>query len=135
MKINANQIPFEGLALRQDIDASLLELDTEFIRFQGPIRVTGEASKITNTVTVNLALSAVVRATCVRCLEEYERNIEKQLSLVYEVENENPVIDLDPRIREEIIIDYPLKALCSDVCKGLCPKCGRNLNQGRCSCK
>jgi uncharacterized protein len=37
-------------------------------------------------------------------------------------------------VREEIILSIPMKAVCSETCKGLCPECGQNLNEGQCDC-
>jgi uncharacterized protein len=50
------------------------------------------------------------------------------------IEGRSRTIDLGPDIREEIILDYPVKPLCKPDCKGLCPTCGKNLNEGQCNC-
>ncbi|MBN8554531.1 MAG: DUF177 domain-containing protein [Deltaproteobacteria bacterium] len=44
------------------------------------------------------------------------------------------VVDLRPLIRELLILQLPMRTLCSDSCKGLCMKCGENLNDSKCSC-
>ena len=43
--------------------------------------------------------------------------------------------DLDPLITEDIFLDLPSKLLCSEDCKGLCPVCGKNRNEGDCGCE
>jgi uncharacterized protein len=43
-------------------------------------------------------------------------------------------IDLKPAIREQILLQIPGSPLCTDACKGLCPKCGKDLNEGECGC-
>jgi uncharacterized protein len=43
-------------------------------------------------------------------------------------------IDLDKDIRDYAILAVPMKKLCSENCKGLCPKCGKNLNDDLCDC-
>jgi len=43
-------------------------------------------------------------------------------------------IDLDEYIRDYAVLAVPMKNLCSEDCKGLCPKCGKNLNEGTCNC-
>ncbi len=48
---------------------------------------------------------------------------------------ENGVLDLDALVEEEIQLFLPSKMLCSEDCRGLCAKCGKNLNTGKCSCK
>jgi len=43
-------------------------------------------------------------------------------------------IDLKPAVVADILLNMPMRAVCSDDCKGLCPKCGHNLNEGECGC-
>ncbi len=44
------------------------------------------------------------------------------------------MLDLTELLRQNILLSMPIKPLCSDECKGLCPTCGRNLNEGPCNC-
>ena len=48
---------------------------------------------------------------------------------------EGDEIDLDPYVFEEVMLNIPIKALCSESCKGMCPTCGKNLNIGECQCE
>ena len=50
------------------------------------------------------------------------------------IEVQDYQLDLDELIRADILLELPTKFLCSPDCKGLCPKCGRNLNEGPCGC-
>lgn len=134
MKIDINQMPPEELTLVEEFNPTNLDLETDIIKFHGPIKARADTSKIVNTVTVNLQLEALIYSNCSRCLEEFETNFKKNVMLNYQADKREPVIELEPEIREEIIIDYPIKPLCRQDCKGLCPKCGKNLNQGGCSC-
>jgi uncharacterized metal-binding protein YceD (DUF177 family) len=45
-----------------------------------------------------------------------------------------PVIDVNDDVRQTVFLAVPLKLLCSESCKGLCPQCGINLNMGTCAC-
>jgi uncharacterized protein len=47
---------------------------------------------------------------------------------------EEPVIDLDDIIRQQLLLALPMKKLCSEQCKGMCLRCGANLNQNACGC-
>jgi uncharacterized protein len=49
--------------------------------------------------------------------------------------NPNHNLDLDEVLREGLVIEAPMHPLCSPGCQGLCPRCGANLNQGRCDCE
>jgi uncharacterized protein len=44
-------------------------------------------------------------------------------------------IDLSAVLSEQVVIDVPMKPVCSEECKGLCPNCGADLNEGECNCK
>ena len=135
MKIDINNIPAQGkLTIEEEIDASSLDLETDLVRFIKPLKVKADVSKITNTVTVDLILNTSMQTNCSRCLNEIEIDFKKNLKLHYPVSKLKPVIDLVQDIREEIMIDYPVRPLCNPDCKGLCPKCGKNLNEGGCSC-
>lgn len=86
---------------------------------------------------------------CDRCAEPLSRKMNFSLNKIlvnslandadadfdYYVVVENGVLDVDEFIREEIQLFLPSKILCSEDCKGLCQKCGKNLNFGKCDCK
>lgn len=135
MEIEVACIPDEGMALDEKISPSELDIDTQLIRFEGPIRAKAEVSRITNAVTVHLNLQARAQCTCSRCLIDYNSDLNKRIDLHYSVDKSTTVIDLNPEIREELILDYPIKPLCEENCLGLCKRCGKNLNEGECSCK
>ncbi|MFH0913561.1 MAG: DUF177 domain-containing protein [Candidatus Omnitrophota bacterium] len=134
MKIDINRIPLEGLILDEVINPAKLELDTETVKFYQPLKARAEVSRITNAVTATLTLDGAMYLSCSRCLEEFEVDLKKNFRLNYQADNSQSTIDLDQDIKEEIILDYPIKPLCKPDCKGLCPKCGKNLNEGGCSC-
>jgi len=134
VKINIHRIPPEGLTLEEEIAASDLELDTDIITFKEPIKARAQVSRITNSITVLLNLSYLTWVSCSRCLNDFCRDFDKDVQLNYITDKSEPTIDLDSDIRDEIILGYPIKPLCKPDCKGLCPKCGKNLNEGSCQC-
>ncbi|MEW6075505.1 MAG: DUF177 domain-containing protein [Candidatus Omnitrophota bacterium] len=134
MRIHVNQIPLEGLTLEEEIDPCSLELDTEMVKADKAIKVKAAISKITNAVTADIILDATVRITCCRCLQEAPVKYHTQLKLTYPVSPQEQEINMDKDIREYIMLEYPIKTLCKPGCKGLCPQCGKNLNEGGCSC-
>ncbi len=95
-----------------------------------------------------------VELPCSRCLEPFTWPIDAAFDLRYqphaantgegerEVEEddlstafyENEAIDLGGLIREQIYLALPMKPLCDEGCRGLCPECGINLNRGTCTC-
>src|SRR5262245_32078371 len=91
---------------------------------------------------------------CSRCLESFRLPVDAAFDLRYlpaseasaEVEQEvgegdletsyyrDDEIDLNELLREQFYLALPMKPLCNDACKGLCPQCGTNLNTGTCDC-
>ncbi len=134
MKIDTRKIPDEGVTLVEEFSPAELDLDTEIIKFTGPIKVKAVVSKSYDAIGVVLTLDAPMLSYCSRCLREIGSRFNQQLELHYAVDKLEPVIDLDPDIREEIILSYAINPLCDVGCKGLCPKCGHNLNEGGCNC-
>jgi uncharacterized protein len=104
--------------------------------------------RLVGTVTTELELA------CSRCLEPFRLPVAAPFDLRYlpaseasteadrEVDDEdletsyyeNDAIDLNGLLREQFYLALPMKPLCQDDCRGLCPQCGTNLNTGSCSC-
>lgn len=134
MKIYLAKIPPEGFVQEEQVLASSLQLDTEVIKFIAPVKVKARINRITNAVTVDLLLESRIEYTCSRCLLSFEIDFNKNSQLNYQVEKNEQVLDILEDIRQEIMLDYPLKPLCKPDCSGLCKVCGKNLNEGGCSC-
>ncbi|MBU0547752.1 MAG: DUF177 domain-containing protein [Candidatus Omnitrophica bacterium] len=135
MKILINQVvTLEGLFLEEEINPAELELETELIKFHSNLKIKAQVSRVINALIVDLNIYAVLAAACSRCLEEFEWQFNKNAQLSYPIDNSATSIDLTPEIREEVILDYPIKPLCNLNCKGLCVKCGKNKNEGGCNC-
>jgi len=135
VRIDARQIPLEGLTLIEEFSPKDLDLDTEITKFLSPIKVKANILKSYNAISVSLDIKALVNTVCSRCLKDLDLNFVREIKLNYAVDKLNPIIELDSDIREEIILDSPVKPLCKIDCKGLCLKCGKDLNQDVCSCK
>ncbi|HIT07153.1 MAG TPA: DUF177 domain-containing protein [Candidatus Scybalocola faecipullorum] len=100
-------------------------------------------------ICVDAKVSLVVDIPCDRCLEDvstkFEFDIHKELDLNESDEDrvrdmdetsyvEHSSLDVDLMVYNEMLIHFPMKTLCKEDCKGLCPKCGHNLNLGECGC-
>ncbi len=93
-------------------------------------------------VNVNGKISALAKTQCANCLIPIEKKVKADLDAVFVVggdgEDAYPItgyeIDLEPVIREAVILELPIRFLCKDDCKGLCPKCGKNRNHELCTC-
>ncbi|MDD4899909.1 MAG: DUF177 domain-containing protein, partial [Candidatus Omnitrophica bacterium] len=107
---------------------------TESIKFRGPLTVKAQVSRVTNAVIAKVSVAGRIFFDCSRCLRESEAALKKDFSLHFVLDKGDVEINFDPDIRQEIIIDYPIKPLCRTDCLGLCLKCGKNLNEGKCNC-
>jgi uncharacterized protein len=98
---------------------------------------------------------AQIEVSCARCLEPVVHDVARQFDLLYrpiktvsegtdEISITQAEADigfyrgdgllLEDVLREQVLLAVPIKTVCSEECKGLCPHCGRNLNQGACDC-
>lgn len=134
MKIDVHQISPDGLTLTEELDAQALDLGMDVVTALDPIKVTAELYRVINAVTARVSVATRLRGTCSRCVEDFVIEVNKTFDLNYPLEKTTSAIDLDPDIREEIILDMPLQPLCGPECKGLCQKCGKNKNEGGCTC-
>ena len=98
--------------------------------------VNGPAVVVTGTVTAPWA------GECVRCLGPARGNLRVAVRELYEpgsdAEETYPLlgdqIDLEPLVRDAVLLELPLAPLCSEECQGLCPVCGVNRNETSCTC-
>ncbi len=134
MKINISRIPPEGLKIQETLLPASLDLDSQIVKFKEPFKVSVLVLKLDNVVNFDVDLSVKGILVCARCLNEISFEINKKAFFSYPIDSRNLIIDLDQDIREEIILEYPIKPLCTPDCKGLCFKCGEDLNLGRCKC-
>ncbi len=157
MKINILNIPEEGLNVKFSLEAgtfSPLLPDKEKFDFSlDRVDVTGDLRKVGQSIFFTGTFETLLKTECGRCLEyaylpikadcrctllpEVEQGEEKialkteDLDIGYYA---GQVIDLTPIIFEQIMLQIPMKVLCRESCKGLCSRCGINLNTGSCDC-
>ena len=135
MKISLKNIKEDKpLLLEEEIDAEDLDLDIGVMSFPEAIQVKAEAWKTGDDLTVQAHIEGERQFTCSLCLEEFNNLFEKDITLHYDIKGLDSVT-LDPDIREEIILDHPIRVLCRPDCRGLCAFCGTNLNEGSCDCQ
>ena len=109
--------------------------DQEDYKFIEPIEVKAKLEKSTNTILADTDIEYQYSSFCARCLEPIKK-IWKNNFLFHFPKKEFPeIIDLGEEIRQEIVIDIPIRMLCQEDCKGLCIRCGANLNSEECKCK
>jgi uncharacterized protein len=162
MRIHLDQIKDSGLSLTGSEPADSFPVLSEMKQngecdFVSPIDFRLEVTRVGDIVKVEGEVHVSIHLVCDRCLREFDTDLASVFSLIYsqEVDETNheggealelspeelglmPIrgeeIDFRDGIQEQVVLALPLRALCSDDCKGLCPQCGADLNEADCSC-
>jgi uncharacterized protein len=164
MKIHIGSITDRGLDLDETVDATQLPLLHALsregkLRFSHPVHVHLHATLAGETVFIDGTASTVVHLPCSRCLEAFDMPVETDFSAtaapqmpsmtdadaaddIELAEDQMNVmvysgnrIDMGDEIAQQVIMAIPFKPLCHDKCKGLCSRCGADLNKIPCTCQ
>ena len=133
-------------ALTEDSKSSLYG-----VRFPSPMEVNGEIVNTAGYMRMSLDLSLDYMAPCARCLTETRGKFSFSLEKTVAPKNmltgldedvlddyaivEDGFLDMDEQLVELLELEFPRKILCRPDCRGLCPTCGRDLNNGDCDCR
>ncbi len=154
MKIDLNSFDGEK-AIDVTLAADTIDLEVENARVVGPLDIKAEVRKFSAGFELSGRLSGSVEITCDRCLEPVRTAVNINLDLEFAPSKqhqgetslelhagdmkldaiEGSEIDLAEVAREQILLDLPQQFFCKDDCKGLCEKCGTNLNLKDCDCE
>jgi uncharacterized protein len=154
MKISVSDIRDEGLHIHTRMGPGWLDNIPELksgeegTKLASDIDVDLVLTKSLREVTVLGNLSFSIEAPCSRCLESVRLDLTPDIRLllspadkvkdVDDIDHETyrgDEVDLDDYLRGQIAISLPVKVVCGEDCKGLCPKCGTNLNKETCDCE
>ena len=125
---------------------SLLVAVYSDVDFTEPITVTGYVKNMAGYMMLSADVKVSYSTVCARCVEPVsnvlEISFEKDIASSGDVSEENDdyiiiedkKLDLLPSVEEEIMLEMPSRTLCKEDCRGLCQKCGKNLNEGDCDC-
>ena len=135
IKIAVRDITSNGINIDQSIPKEGIGLSSEEVDIRSLLNVKAHLQKVDNFIIADTHIKAEFGFLCSRCLEELSSTEERSYKFDFEIDPTNEYIDLGEEIRQEIILANPAKVLCSKECKGICPKCGANLNNEKCKCK
>ena len=121
------------------------------IRFDTPLHVEGTITNTSGYIRMSLSLSVSYTAACARCLEDvsgsFSFDVERTVVTPKMAEGltedridelvvvEDGFLSLDELLTECLELSLPFRFLCREDCKGLCCRCGKNLNDGACQCE
>ncbi len=114
--------------------------------FTAPVRVVGQIKNTAGIVSVKVVASFDLSLECDRCAEPFTRHMDIPVEHVLVTELNDDTNDelilleslrfnLDQLVSDDIFLALPSKFLCKEDCKGVCPRCGQNLNTSPCSCQ
>lgn len=135
----------ETLSFDYNMDLSSTEVGGGAYPFVSPVKVKGTVVGKDGFAQLKVGASFDFSVPCDRCAGRINRRYDYSFShtLVPSLENEDDdrfievrdeQLNLDELVREDILLELPTKFLCREDCKGICPKCGKNLNDGPCGC-
>ena len=113
-----------------------------------PVEATGTVRNTAGVLVMKGLVKTCIHGTCDRCASDFDRTVEIPMDvvLVEELTNEDsedewvfPLegdsADFEDIVRTVFVLNMDSKMLCKDDCKGICCRCGKNLNEGPCECQ
>jgi len=149
MKIIISEIPDEGLDLQLTGN-----LESDVVRIVSPVEATLRLDKVDTDLVAGGTLNGVVELQCARCLGNFEFRIASNFNVMYhpaeksgrheqhELKSDEldtvfytgDVLETDDLLKDQLILNLPMKPLCSPDCRGFCPVCGADRNVTACNC-
>jgi len=162
MLIEIQELELHPVNFREEFSPGAIDLGAE-VRQRSPLRSEGRADlveehhgrhELVRDIRLKGKLETSFEVPCARCLEPVLHVVDRSFDLLYrplgtdagheelsitdaEAEigyYEGASLLLEDALREQVLLALPLKTVCREDCKGLCALCGRNLNEGQCSC-
>jgi len=136
--------------LSLDIDSEDTSSFLYGVSFPSPMKVKGEITNTAGYMRITLSASVDYSSECARCLApvsgDFTLSLEKTVaprSLLDGLDEdklddyaiiEDGFLDIDEQLLAQLEMEFPIRFLCREDCKGLCQRCGKNLNEGKCDC-
>ncbi|MFQ5444299.1 MAG: DUF177 domain-containing protein [Nitrospinales bacterium] len=155
MFFDIDEIPESGYDFKLALDKDNLKINGRDCSLSGPATVQGRLIKIEKDVYLKGRITTALSVVCTRCLGLFEHPVECEVSARFvpksksgdleddlelhtsdidtEYYSENKINIFNP-VHDQILLAVPMVRLCRKDCKGLCPTCGKNLNEGSCDC-
>ena len=163
MLLEIRELELHPVDFQEEFAPGAIDLGQD-MQQSGQLKTTGRAQlveehhgkhQIIKDIRVNGNLNGKVEVACARCLEPVTQNIKRDFDLLYRPQGsdagreelsvtsaeaevsyyQGEGVLLEDVVREQVLLAVPLKTICREECKGLCPHCGKNLNQEQCSCE
>ena len=134
MKLKLSELPNGScILLSKQYDAEKLGAELNDLHYIEPILLKAEAYRDQDTLHLSGTLTGRAEQQCARCLSPVIYSVAQPIDLFYDTENCTEV-DATDDVRQLLVLDYNPKILCRTECRGLCAKCGGDLNLEVCRC-
>ena len=142
--------PAEFASFEGEVEVDSFEYGPDAYRFEGPLSWRIDVSNTGDALLVSGSVSGRAHTDCARCLEDAAYDLNGEVEGYFLLENaeqpegaeeefdrlpENHVLDVESLLIAALVFELPIMPLCDEDCKGLCPSCGANLNEGPCGCE
>ena len=148
LKVNLAAVDRETVRLREHVPPGDPLWEGAGVELAEPLDVDLAAHSVGDGVLVRGHVHGRVRTECRRCLQSVEKEVDADVDLLFAELGDEPdaggevyplpargqELDLGEAVREQVLLQVPDYALCDEACRGLCPQCGANLNEGACDC-
>jgi len=151
LKVDLRQLERRGrLSIDDDVPPDAPLWHDLGLRFTEPLRVRLEAQYAGRDVLVRGTLEGTAELDCSRCLKALTVPLQEEVAYlfrpgiteteaddaeIYVLPERSDELDLSEVVREQVLLSAPQYAVCEEACRGLCPKCGANLNEEQCRCE
>jgi len=127
MKIAVKDINEDPTVVEDTVSAADWDMDSTDTRFVDVIHMVGRFSLAGSEILADITVDMTKEITCCRCLDVTTRREKQHIVLSYERSKLGDTLDVDQDVREEILLNWPMKVLCSEECKGLDPETGEKI--------
>ena len=134
--IDVARLDADGEDCEGTIDDRVLDLNDEYLHPFAGLRYCLFVQRLGGELLVRGRLEQDFDAVCSRCGADFDFTVKvDDFTTSIEVDEKTEFVDLTDELRESIILSLPTYPVCRADCHGVCSKCGKNLNEGPCSCK
>jgi uncharacterized protein len=162
MLIKVHDLELRSLHFDQELQPGALDLGPDVVQ-RTPAHAKGQADLVEEVegqkrvadIRLRGSLTTKVETPCARCVDPVQYDVKTDFDLLYRPLNADSHPDeasiseaeteigfyqgdgilLEDVLKEQVLLSLPAKMLCREDCKGLCPQCGKNLNQSSCQCE
>ena len=133
--IDVARLDRDGEEVEGVLDDVVLDLHDEFLRPFAGIRYRLSVQLAGHELLVRGVLEQDFEGVCSRCGSDFDFTVTVPDFLAsFETDEKTEIVDLTDELRQSIILALPTYPVCRADCRGVCPTCGKNLNEGPCAC-